>query len=87
MSDYVEARYALVMLAEARLAEPVAANRLVSDFLRDCALKRGKIVRHDALSSICRLRDQLRTGHMPEAPAWDSAVKAAKRWQLFGDTE
>jgi hypothetical protein len=71
MSDYVEASYALAVLAEARAAQPAIANERIRDLLRDCfsAPENDAPARREALLAICRLRDLLRHGHTPEVRA------------------
>ena len=81
MSDYVEASYALVVLAEARGAERNIAHKLVTDFLHDSATADdlGNAERREAISAICTLRDLLKQGHMPHDQTWEIAFKAVSR--------
>ena len=62
------------------------AKELIVDYLRDCALVAddGNTARCEALAAICRLRDVLCNGKVPEEQAWVIALRAAERWQQLG---
>jgi hypothetical protein len=81
MSEYVESRYAKLVLQEARLAREEAASRLVNDLLRDLgSLQRLNSARAQALTSIRSLAlslDQPQSLHVRE---WDAADQAAEAW-------
>jgi hypothetical protein len=81
MSEYVESRYAKLVLQEARLAEEDVASRLVNQLLRDLGSPQGlNSARTQALTSIrslARSLDQPRSRHARE---WDAADQAAEAW-------
>ena len=81
MSDYVEARYAKLVLQEARLAREDVASKLVNDLLRDLgSLQKSNAARARALTSIHSLAlslDHLQSLHFRD---WDAADQAAEAW-------
>jgi hypothetical protein len=81
MSEYVESRYAKLVLREARLAKEEVASRLVNDLLRDLgSLQRLNPARAQALTSLRSLAlnlDQPQSLHVRE---WDAADQAAEAW-------
>lgn len=80
MSEYVEARYAKLVLQEARTANEVEASRLVNDLLRDLSPPRtSNVARAQALTSIRVLAlslDQPQS-HLRE---WEAADQATEAW-------
>ena len=81
MSDYVEARYAKLVLQEARLAKQDIASKLVNKLLHDLgSLQESYAARARALTSICLLAlslDHPQSRHIGE---WDAADQAAEAW-------
>jgi hypothetical protein len=81
MSEYVEARYAKLMLQEARLANEAEASKLVKDLLRDLSpVQRMNAARAQALTSMRVLAlslDQPQTLHVHE---WEAADQATEAW-------
>jgi hypothetical protein len=81
MSEYVESRYAKLVLAEARGAEEKVASRLVNELIRDLGSPQGlNSAREQALTSIRSLAlclDQPQFAHVRE---WDAADQAAETW-------
>jgi hypothetical protein len=81
MSDYFEARYALVVLREARLAAPWSANHLVQGLLRDLNfVTRPSSERSQAMSAIRVLANHLSTERSDSVQAWEGAFKAVTAW-------
>jgi hypothetical protein len=81
MSEYVEARYAKLVLREARGADEAEAARLVHDLLRDLAPPRASnVARAQALTSIRVLAlslDEPQSRHVRE---WEAADRATEAW-------
>jgi hypothetical protein len=81
MSEYVEARYAKLVLREACLAREDEAAKLVNDLLRDLgSLQNFNSARAQALTSIRLLAlslDRPRSRHIHE---WELANQAAEAW-------
>ena len=81
MSDYVEARYAKLVLREARLAKQDFAPRLVNDLLRDLgSLQESNAARARALTSIRLLALRLDRPQSHHIREWDAADLAADAW-------
>jgi hypothetical protein len=81
MSEYVEARYAKLVLQEARTADEAEASRLVNELLRDLTPPRMSNAAHaQALTSIRVLAlslDQPQSRHQRE---WEAANQATEAW-------
>ena len=81
MSDYVEARYAKLVLQEARLAKEDIASKLVNKLLHDLgSLQESNAARKQALTSIHLLAlslDHPQSRHIRE---WNAADQAAEAW-------
>jgi len=81
MSEYVEARYARLMLREARLADQDVACKLINDLLRDLSsLPKSNCASAQTLTSLRLLAlslDDARSLHIRE---WDAANQAAEAW-------
>jgi hypothetical protein len=81
MSEYVEARYAKLILQEAHAATEDVATKLVNDLLHDLgSFERFNSARAQALASIRLLAlslDHPRTLHVSE---WEAANQAAEAW-------
>jgi len=81
MSEYVEARYAKLVLREARLANEDMASKLVNDLLRDLgSLQRPNTARAQAVTSIRLLALSLDQPHTPHVREWEAAYQAAEAW-------
>jgi hypothetical protein len=81
MSEYVEARYAKLILDEARLAEQDVASKLVKELLRDLSsLQRLNCASAQTVSSIRLLALSLDGGQSLHVREWDAANRAAEAW-------
>jgi hypothetical protein len=81
MSEYVESRYAKLVLQEARQAKEDVAFRLVNDLLRDLGcLQRLSSARAQALTSIRSLAHSLDQPQSLQAREWDAANQATEAW-------
>jgi hypothetical protein len=88
MSEYVEARYAKLVLREARLAKEDVASRLINDLLHDLkpfqnlnfARSPLTCARGHALTSIRLLALSLDRPHSIHAREWEAADQAAEVW-------
>jgi hypothetical protein len=82
MSEYVEARYAKLVLREARQAKEDVASRLVNDLLRDLASSEvlDPPRRAQALMSIRLLALSLDHPLSPHFREWEAAHQAAEAW-------
>jgi hypothetical protein len=81
MSDYVEARYAKLVLREARLAEEDIASRLVNELLHDLgSLRESNAARARALTSIHLLALSLDYPQSRHIREWDAADQATEAW-------
>jgi hypothetical protein len=81
MSEYVEARYAKLILDEARLAEQDVASKLIKDLLRDLSsLQRLNCASAQTLTSIRMLALSLDDGRSLHVHEWDAANRAAEAW-------
>ena len=81
MSEYVEARYAKLILREAEVAKDDLAAKLVNDLLRDLnSLQRLNSARAQALTSIRVLAHTFHQTHSFHAREWEAAHQAAEDW-------
>jgi hypothetical protein len=81
MSEYVESRYAKLVLADARLAGEEVASRLINDLLHDLgSLGRLNSVRDQALTSIRLLALSLNQPQCLHVREWHAADQAAEAW-------
>ena len=81
MSEYVESRYAKLVLQQARLANEDVVFRLVNDLLRDLGrLQSLSSARAQALTSIRSLAFRLDHHQSLQAREWDAADQAAEAW-------
>ena len=81
MSEYVEARYAKLILDEARLAEQDVASKLVKELLRDLSSQRRlNCASAQTVSSIRLLALSLDGGQSLHVREWDAANRAAEAW-------
>ena len=81
MSEYVEARYAKLVLREARGADEAEASRLVHDLLRDLAPPRASnAARAQAMTSIRVLALSLDEPESRHAREWEAADQATEAW-------
>ena len=81
MSEYVEARYAKLVLREARLANEDTASKLVNGLLRDLgSLQRPNSARAQAVTSIRLLALSLDQPHVLHVREWEAAYQAAEAW-------
>ncbi len=82
MSEYVEARYALLKLEEAREAGEARASNLLNGLLDDLSPAQGDgSQRADTLASIRHLMLILREHKTPPPSYWDAAHRAANAWR------
>jgi hypothetical protein len=81
MSEYVEARYAKLVLCEAQVANDDVASKLVNDLLRDLkSPQRLSSARAEALTSIRVLAHRLHQPHSLQMREWEAAHRAADAW-------
>jgi hypothetical protein len=81
MSDYVEARYAKLVLREARVAKDEVASKLVNDLLRDLgSFQTMNSARAQALTSIRVLALSLDHRQPFCIREWEAADQAAEAW-------
>jgi hypothetical protein len=81
MSEYVESRYARMVLQEARVAQEEVASRLVNDLLRDLgSFQTLSSARAQAVTSIRLLALSLDQPQSPHLREWDAADQAAEAW-------
>lgn len=81
MSEYVEARYARLVLREAEVAKDGLASKLVNDLLRDLnSPQRLNSARAQALTSIRGLAHTLQQARSFHVPEWEAAHQAAEDW-------
>jgi len=81
MSEYVEARYAKLVLREARVAKEDVASKLVNDLLRDLgSLQELNSAGAQALTSIRLLALGLDQPQSLHAREWEAAHQAAEAW-------
>jgi hypothetical protein len=82
MSEYVEARYAKLVLREARLADQDAACKLINDLLRDLSslqtLNCSSARTLTSLRSLALSLDRSQSLHVLDE--WDAANQAAEAW-------
>jgi hypothetical protein len=78
MSEYVEARYAKLVLREARLAEEDLASKLINELLHDLkSFQNLNSARAEAVTSIRQLSLSL---DRPQSREWEAADQAAEAW-------
>ena len=81
MSEYVEARYAKLVLCEARVAKDDVASQLVNDLLRDLnSPQELNPARARAVTSIRVLAHRLRQPHSLLVREWEAEYQAADAW-------
>ena len=81
MSEYVEARYAKLILREARLVDEAQASRLVNDLLRDLKPVRPfNDARAQALTSLRVLALSLEHPQSRVLHEWEAADQATEAW-------
>ena len=81
MSEYVEARYAKLILREAEVANEDVASKLVNGLLRDLnSTKKLNSARAQALTSIRVLAHRLHQPHSFHVREWEAAHQAAEDW-------
>jgi hypothetical protein len=81
MSEYVEARYAKLVLREAEVAEDDVASKLVNDLLRDLKSPQSlNSARAQALTTIRVLAHKLYQPHSFRVREWEAAHQAAEEW-------
>jgi hypothetical protein len=81
MSEYVEARYAKMVLCEARLAEENVASKLINELLHDLRSPQNlNSARAQAVTSIRQLALSLDRPQSLHAREWEAADKAAEAW-------
>jgi hypothetical protein len=81
MSEYVEARYAKLVLREARLAEEDLASKLIDELLHDLkSFQNLSSARAQAVTSIRQLSLSLDRPQSLHAREWEAADQAAEAW-------
>jgi hypothetical protein len=81
MSEYVEARYAKLVLSEARSAEGDLATKLIDDLLHDLKLSQDlNAARAQAVTSLRQLSLSLDRPQSLHAREWEAADQAAEAW-------
>jgi hypothetical protein len=81
MSEYVEARYAKLVLREARLAGEDVASKLINDLLHDLkSFQNLNSARAQAVTSIRQLSLSLDRPQSLHAREWEAADQAAEAW-------
>lgn len=82
MSEYVEARYALLILQAARDASPERAEMLLDDLLKDLRSRQHDRADYgaNAVTAIRQLATILHEHKTPPAAYWDTADRAALAW-------
>jgi hypothetical protein len=81
MSEYVEARYARLVLREARLAEEEVASKLINELLHDLkSFQNLNSARTQAVTSIRQLALNLDRPQSLHARDWEAADQAAEAW-------
>jgi hypothetical protein len=82
MSEYVEARYALITLEEARESPEDRATALLNGLLEDLdSPRRPSSARADTLASIRHLALILCNRRAPPSSYWEAARTAAHAWR------
>ncbi|MBR0828076.1 hypothetical protein JQ596_21305 [Bradyrhizobium manausense] len=82
MSQYVEARYALLTLQEARETSEGRATKLLNNLLQDLRpTQQDDPHRADAIASIQHLAVILRQHRMPPSSYWEAAFEATHAWR------
>ena len=81
MSEYVEARYAKLVLREARLAEEDLASKLINELLHDLkSFQNLNSARTQAVTSIRQLSLSLDRPQSLHAREWEAADQSAEAW-------
>jgi hypothetical protein len=81
MSDYVEARYALMVFRQANLSSTGVARALILDLVRDLDPNRQWTTRRGpAVAALKTLMLIFEQGVWPPASAWDVAHEALQDW-------
>jgi hypothetical protein len=81
MSEYVEARYAKLVLREARLAEEDVASKLINELLHDLkSFQNLNAARARAVTSMRQLSLSLDQPQSLRAREWEAADQAAEAW-------
>jgi len=82
MSEYVESRYAKLVLDEARCAEEKVASKLRNELVRDLGSPRHSInpAREQALNCIRVLALNIDRPDLLHVREWDAANQAAEDW-------
>ena len=81
MSEYVEARYAKLVLREARFAEENVAAKLINGLLHDLKpFHNSNSARAQAVTSIRQLALSLDRPQLLHARDWEAADQAAEVW-------
>jgi hypothetical protein len=81
MSEYVESRYAKLVLAEARLADEKVASRLINELVRDLGRSHGlSAAGEQAVTSIRLLAVSFDHPQFLHVREWDVADQAAEAW-------
>jgi hypothetical protein len=81
MSEYVEARYARLVLREARLVEEDVASKLINGLLHDLKpFQDLNSARAQAVASIRLLALSLDRPQLLHARDWEAADQAAEAW-------
>jgi hypothetical protein len=81
MSEYVEARYARLVLRKARMAEKDVASKLINELLLDLKpFQNLNSARAQAVASIRLLALSLDRPQFFHARDWEAADQAAEAW-------
>ena len=81
MSEYVEARYAKLVLREARLAEEDVASKLINELLHDLkSFQNLNAACARAVTSMRQLSLSLDQPQSLHAREWEAADQAAEAW-------
>jgi hypothetical protein len=81
MSQYVEARYALLTLQRARETSQQRATKLLTDLLEDLGSSQDTTTdRADLLTAVRHLALILQSHRLPPPCYWEAACQAAHAW-------
>jgi hypothetical protein len=82
MSEYVESRYALLILRQAMLSSDVVARKLLATLVTDLPPSRGTKykARTKAMEAIRALSVSFEDYEWPPIIIWETAHEAAKEW-------
>jgi hypothetical protein len=81
MSEYVEARYAKLVLREASLSEEHVASKLINELLHDLkSFQNLNSARAQAVTSIRQLSLSLDRPQSLHTREWEAANQAAEAW-------